>query len=129
LVQFKRSIYHRVALYSLLLLSIALAQAAADILTQHEMSQNSVALERNWLQGAGDVPGAANNATDKAAALLEAYKAKGLARATAEARAAHRTMLFDLMTALLCVSFAALMQCNTVPAAISSPPSRPLPRP
>jgi diguanylate cyclase (GGDEF)-like protein len=51
MLQFKRSIYHRVVLYSLLLLSIGLIQAAADILTLHEVSRNSVALERNWVQG------------------------------------------------------------------------------
>jgi len=118
LVRFKRSIYHRVVIYSSLLLSIALAQAAADILTQHAMSQSRVALERSWLQSADEavaVPGgrvvAGRDATGAAAvALVEAYRTRGLARATAEARVAHRTMLLDLLAALLCVAFAVLMQ-------------------
>ncbi len=201
MVQYKRSIYHRVVIYSLMLLSVGLVQAIADILTLHAVSRSSVALERNWVQGAtllGDInygleafrvaeiqralalgePGrdtaeveaaqrrleiagyerqyrqllqggsaaqlklfdqawghyqsehdlwvqsagdavalpsgqldADHNATDRAiAALVEAYRAEGLARAAAEARAAHRTMLLDLVAALLCLSFVVLMQ-------------------
>jgi diguanylate cyclase (GGDEF)-like protein len=201
MLQYKRSIYHRVVLYSLVLLSIGLAQAAVDILTLHEVTQNSMALERNWVQGAtllSDIdhgveafrlaeveralvlgqPGrdrakadaarqqvtvaeyersyralladsnaaqleafdrawahyqsdhnrwgqrlgdavalpdaqldADHNATDVAlSALVETYRTEGLARAAAQTRTAHRTMLLDLVVAVLCVSFVMLMQ-------------------
>ena len=201
MVQYKRSIYHRVVLYSLVLLGVGLAQAMVDILTLHEVSQNGVALERNWVRGVtllGDVNydveafrlaevqralasgvkgrtaaeaeanarrveiagyqrsfeqllqgsdaqqladfdrdwtvyqsdhdawvaggsdamalpqgtlDADDRATDEAVgAMVDAYRDEGARRAAAEARTAHRTMLLDLVAALLCVSFVALMQ-------------------
>jgi diguanylate cyclase (GGDEF)-like protein len=71
-----------------------------------------------WVQRTGDavaLPAAKLNndhhATDLAlAALVEAYQSQGLARAAAQTRTAHRTMLLDFVTALLCVSFVMLMQ-------------------
>ena len=47
----RRSIYRRVVVYSLLLLSIGLTQAAVDMHTLRQVSRSSVALERNWVQG------------------------------------------------------------------------------
>ena len=51
MTQFKRPLYHRAVLYSLLFLSIGLAQAISDVLTLYQVSRNGVALERNWVQG------------------------------------------------------------------------------
>ena len=58
MVKFKRSIYLRVVVYSLVLLSIGLTQATVDLFTLHQMSQSGTALERSWVQGAtllGDI--------------------------------------------------------------------------
>ena len=48
MVQFNRSIYCRVAIFSLLLLSIGLTQAVVDIFTLYQVNMHSPALERNW---------------------------------------------------------------------------------
>src|ERR1700757_807443 len=87
----KRSIYHRLVIYALALLSLVLTQAVTGIYTLRHLSQGSVELERNWVQGTtllGDIDFAVG--AFRLSEVQRVLAFSDAARAAAEADASRR---------------------------------------